>query len=156
MTSLEWFIVAALAPIVAMGLMLVPRMHVVVPWLGLLVVLIGTLPAFSASVTIIERGGIGVGVGWFVTVFYSLIGLAFVFWGTLKDDFPFIPTAMLVTGVTYIASFFGYFPEWWGKDQSVGLVIGLFAMMAPGLALISLSVLRWKRYGSVRGTTGAR
>ena len=130
MQILYWLAAVNLLPVVALVLLVVRPSWSVIPWMGLLTVVIGTFPAFSSSATLVERGSVGVGIGWMIATFYGLVGLGVVAGSARLSPSPLVPLGAIVAGLIHIASFYAFLPPY----MSDGLSILVFA--SPGGVLI--------------------
>ena len=142
MEILYWLAAVNLLSLAALVLLAVRPRWAVIPWMGLLTVVIGTLPAFSSSATLVERGSIGVGIGWLITTFYGLIGLGVVVGSARLSPPPLVPLGAIVTGLIHVGSFYAFLPPF--MEHEIGMV--MFA--APGVVLIAYGAYVWLRGGN--------
>ena len=142
---LSWLVAVNLLPIVALVLLAVRPRWALIPWMGLLTVVIGTFPAFSSSATLVERGSIGVGIGWMIATFYGLVGLGIVLGSSRLSPPPLVPLAAIVAGLIHVGSFYAFLPPF----MSDGATILVFA--SPGGVLIVYGACLLLR----RGETGS-
>ena len=144
MEIIYWLAAVNLLPLVGLVLLAVRPRWAVIPWMGLLTVVIGTFPAFSSSATLVERGSVGVGIGWLIASFYGLIGLGVVVGSARLSPPPLVSVGSIVAGVIHIASFYAFLPPY----MSSGAGILMFA--SPGAILIGYGAYLWWRGGDPR------
>ena len=113
----------------------------VIPWMGLLTVVIGTFPAFSSSATLVERGSIGVGIGWLIATFYGLVGLGIVVGSARLSPPPFVPIGAILAGVILVGSFYAFLPPYMFDGASI------LVFASSGAVLIGYGAFLWWRRG---------
>ncbi len=149
MDILLWLVLVNLLPLTALLFIAFPRARFAIPWLGLATIVVGTFPAFGSSATLVERGSIGVGLGWLVTTFYGLIGLGIVVGSVRFQPASFVSLGAIATGLILVASFYAYLPPFnYGHA-------GMLVFATPGLALVAYGAALWRRHG-LAGSMRAR
>ncbi len=141
MDFLTWLVLVNLLPLAAVICVALPRARFIIPWFGLATVVVGTFPAFSSSATLVERGSIGVGLGWLMTTFYGLIGLGIVVGSVRLQPASFVSLGAIAAGLILVASFYAYLPPFnYGPA-------GMLVFATPGLALVAYGAVLWRRHG---------
>jgi hypothetical protein len=107
----------------------------ILAWFGLFFILPGLIFSYSSSRVWISTGHLGSGFGYAIALFFGAIGAIFALIGgfTSRPDKFWI--ALIVVGIIYIGSFYGYFL---GNDGEVGIefISGCLVMSLPGIACI--------------------
>ena len=130
MQILYWLAAVNLLPLAALVLLVVRPSWAAIPWMGLLTAVIGTVPAFESSATLVERGSIGVGIGWLIASFYGLVGVGVVAGSSRLSPPPFVPIGAIIAGLIHVASFYAFLPPYMLEGA------GILAFASPGGILI--------------------
>ena len=109
------------------------RLLTIVAWLGIGIIALGMPLAFSSSATLMSRGSIGTGVGWWVAWILGILGTVLLLIAGFISKPRFLPLGAMVIGLVYISSFYGIVPWWLEMNK---LAEGLATYLAPGLACI--------------------
>ena len=141
MQIVYWLAAVNLLPLVALVLFVIRPSWSLTPWMGLLTVVIGTFPAFSSSATLVERGSIGVGIGWMVATFYGLVGMAVVVGSARLRPPPLVPLGSIVAGLILVGSFYAFLPPYMFDGASI------LVFASPGAVLIGYGAFLWWRRG---------
>ena len=143
-----WLFVVNLLPLAAVGLFASGRGRHAAPWLALATVVVGTVPAFTVSVTLATYGSIGGMFGvlipmlyCMVTPVYGLTGLGILALSVRLQPVAFVPLGIVLAGLVYVASFYAYLPP--HSFSPAGMLV--FAV--PGLALVIYGAELWRRNG---------
>ena len=141
MSILVFLGVSGLLFVVAVALLAIRPNFFAIPWLGMVLVVVGTAWAFSVSAHLVAEGHDGVGIGPLITFVCGLLGLGIVGASVRFRAVPFVPLGAIVAGIIYIGSFYAYLPPF-NADFA-----GWLPITAPGFLLAAYGGYLWYRHG---------
>ena len=148
MNFLLWLIGVNLLPLAALTLSASARTRSAAPWLALATVIVGSIPAFTVSLTFVTYGSMGEQFGVLVPILYCLVtavyglaGLGITALVVRLGPAAFMPPGVVLAGVIYTASFYAYLPP-----HSLSPA-GMLVFAVPGPALVTYGAILWRRNG---------
>lgn len=118
----------------------------IIAWLGLLIIMPGLLLSYSSFWTWVSTGQLGSGVGYVVAAGVSVIGTLLALIGRFIARPKYFWIGLIVVGVAYVASFYGYVVDFEAK-----FIPGLFMMLLPGVVCIAAGIVIWKLHKRAQG-----
>jgi len=104
-------------------------------WFGLFFILPGLIFSYSSSSTWVSTGNLGSGFGYAIALFFGAIGTVLALIGGFISRPDKFWIALIVVGIIYIGSFYGYFLDN-GGEVGLKFLSGCLVMALPGIACI--------------------
>lgn len=125
---------------------------IILAWLGLVLIVFGTILSFSSSSTFVNTGELGTGIGYIVTLFVGVLGTGIALISGLLTTPKYLWIGFIITGFIYVTSWYGYIlPSPNGYLFNVltadklynpfTRIVWLLIMLLPGLVCITMGIL---------------
>jgi 4-amino-4-deoxy-L-arabinose transferase-like glycosyltransferase len=106
----------------------------ILAWFGLCFILPGLIFSYSSSSVSVSRGDLGSGIGYAAALLFGAIGTVLALIGRFISRPDKFWIALIVVGIAYIASFYGFFAD--PREGGIKFISASIVMSLPGIVCI--------------------